>query len=1331
MPVPEDPATGTARPRAATAPRYLQALKVPLGLAFIAATAMMAYYWVYVQREADYLTTRNFRKLAMIAHQLEEEFKSVTVVLRSLRPLADPRDPGKTPRSIKDDLALARGSTPILSLVSDLPTLYGNAMLVPALRDSTGVGWMWTSPPPGENDYRVHIPLDGAFERLLAPFARKDLFESVLLVSTSGRVLLQSGDRTLQLTSLANLLQTREDLSGKTPEARLPAEVVARSANAFDVVIANKAYTIFLVPCCAAVATDSEVAGAKSEQGWLVAGLVSKSNLRTASLSVSFSAMALLTGLLLLAVFSYPFVKLTLIGRLQRVPFHDVVLLGFCTIFGGALVTIAGLDFYGYGKLKANLDGQLEAYAGTIVTNVRTELDAVAAQLDLLERAGARLQHMGAEIPNLAGLAKAVDVDLSRYPLFETFSLIDRSGMQKLKGSLGVFVPPRVSVARREYFNHWQIPRPNERRFVESIRSLTTGKHEIVVSKPGRTPALPVAAVATQQFRSLIDTVSIPGFTFAIVNRQGDLLFHSQAEHDAAENVFAETDGNRRLRALIDARQRGWLNLQYGGDDYRAYASPMALEDVPDWSLITFFDKQLARTLNIDWLILTTLFVIIYAGVYLAVLVAVCFTRPTYRAPWIWPSEDRSATYLKIAMVLVILIGGWVAGFALLSNAGLLWTAWLLPFLAWTIAYGLLAPAAGHRRTFAALVGAAILAVWVVAVRDLAVASIVSGATAVAVVASRRKADLVTSSTRLPVTRLCYGLAGTAIALSTVVLPAASFYRVAHTIQAANLVKYGQLKLALAVSDRAVRSKVVLDRQVQVGVTRLQPARDDFDRLGVYHSFFFETRPAPATVAGTCHPNAPTDDDVPEGLEELLPFYSESSVGLRELTHDRAYDQRWQWCERDADGNGAADGDGWLLMNLRPAAGDVRYESRLPVLLESTPQWPWFTEGLSILLVGLLIGGVTVWAVRFVMERIFLIDLIDPLWSPRTTGPVSSGANLLMVTRAPLVAPFFQLENYAVVDLGAAGTTDAELEEWERNAHTSLDAAEEWKNVLVLQVDRAATDRRLKISTLRLVEFAADTLNRTVLMVSARPLSVLERRDGTAGADAESETRWIRLLAKFVAVPAGAAEAGRIAPPDWAAPNGGNRLGTMLWRSSMGFLDDEANDAYVMHTWRMLVPSAPTPLDASQLLVEADERLDRYYQRIWAACSPDEQLVLLQIAEEGLCNAKSIRVVRRLMARGLVTRRRNIRLVSETFRRFVLSDGVRSDAAALEGRSASAWDDVRIPFMAMVVATMAFFFTTQHELFNTTLGIVTGVAAGVPTVLKLATLFGEKRSTST
>ena len=186
-----------------------------------------------------------------------------------------------------------------------------------------------------------------------------------------------------------------------------------------------------------------------------------------------------------------------------------------------------------------------------------------------------------------------------------------------------------------------------------------------------------------------------------------------------------------------------------------------------------------------------------------------------------------------------------------------------------------------------------------------------------------------------------------------------------------------------------------------------------------------------------------------------------------------------------------------------------------------------------------------------------------------------------------------------------------------------------------------------------------------------------------------------------------------------------------LFRRSMGFLDDEAADLYVSQMWQaLLVDGSRVALDAAQFLVEADERLDRYYRRIWETCSPDQKLVLLQIAEEGFVNEKSSRVVRLLMARGLVTRRPNIRLMNETFRRFILSDTRRADAAAAEDQSTSTWDSVRWPFLIMLMAMLAFLFTTQHELFNTTLGVITALAAGIPVILKMASLFGEKRAAS-
>ena len=98
-----------------------------------------------------------------------------------------------------------------------------------------------------------------------------------------------------------------------------------------------------------------------------------------------------------------------------------------------------------------------------------------------------------------------------------------------------------------------------------------------------------------------------------------------------------------------------------------------------------------------------------------------------------------------------------------------------------------------------------------------------------------------------------------------------------------------------------------------------------------------------------------------------------------------------------------------------------------------------------------------------------------------------------------------------------------------------------------------------------------------------------------------------------------------------------------------------------------------------------------------------------------------------LMARGLVRRRPNFVLMNETFRQFVLSASSRAEVTVLEGQVTSLWDTVRWPFMILLIGSLTFFFATQHELFNTALGIVTGVAAALPALMKVASLFGNRQ----
>ena len=50
------------------------------------------------------------------------------------------------------------------------------------------------------------------------------------------------------------------------------------------------------------------------------------------------------------------------------------------------------------------------------------------------------------------------------------------------------------------------------------------------------------------------------------------------------------------------------------------------------------------------------------------------------------------------------------------------------------------------------------------------------------------------------------------------------------------------------------------------------------------------------------------------------------------------------------------------------------------------------------------------------------------------------------------------------------------------------------------------------------------------------------------------------------------------------------------------------------------------------------------------------------------------------------------------------------------------------PFLVLVIGSLAFFIATQRELFNTTLGIVTGVAATLPAVMKIISMFGSRKA---
>jgi hypothetical protein len=269
-----------------------------------------------------------------------------------------------------------------------------------------------------------------------------------------------------------------------------------------------------------------------------------------------------------------------------------------------------------------------------------------------------------------------------------------------------------------------------------------------------------------------------------------------------------------------------------------------------------------------------------------------------------------------------------------------------------------------------------------------------------------------------------------------------------------------------------------------------------------------------------------------------------------------------------------------------------------------------------------------------------------------------------------------------------------------------------------------------------LLERIINTLNRTLVVVSAVPPSVAgaPSRDSQDSTQADLTHRWDAVLSRFTIVPVMPVAPVPAMPSPASVLGGWSATGwrEIVWRiSALGFshsarfLEQEQQDPRVDRVWREVLPYAWHP----ERLVEVGERAENYYREIWATCTREEKLVLGQLAEEGLVNYKAKTTLRWLMARGLVRREPHFELMNETFRRFVLSSFSRTEVAALEEDSTtSAWDTIRWPFLALLVGSLAFLFVTQHELFNTTVGVITAVAAAVPAIMKMANIFGRASS---
>src|SRR5262249_14952465 len=129
---------------------------------------------------------------------------------------------------------------------------------------------------------------------------------------------------------------------------------------------------------------------------------------------------------------------------------------------------------------------------------------------------------------------------------------------------------------------------------------------------------------------------------FAVVERDGRVVFHSDPARGLTENFFQEAEDSPQLKALVGRRTAGTIDGRYLGRTYRFRVVPLDLRPFgdPRWSLVVFEDATVAETANLETIILTASMFAVYAALLAAAWTLAGIFWPAVLDRWLWPTPS-------------------------------------------------------------------------------------------------------------------------------------------------------------------------------------------------------------------------------------------------------------------------------------------------------------------------------------------------------------------------------------------------------------------------------------------------------------------------------------------------------------------------------------------------------------------------------------------------------------------------------------------------------------------------------------------------------------------
>ena len=684
----------------------LGAVLLPLGVAILPLSVLIWYGAVRIPRQEAYLSERNFRLLTTLGGPIKAKIESFDGALdhavKSFRPTSE-NDLRKFQEGVRlfapalDVLALTvtkkgsanakreSGTGESASIEDQMLAGADDPPRVQIERDEGRHYLYLAAKQDAEDDSIVRIVARSDLEALVEPFLDSPEFAAVLLANENGDVFVQRSPLGLTLARIDGVINSR--LAREQNSQAVKFDSLSTFSNTMLVTIGEVEYKLYMQPMSLSLlGTKKSDGGGRDAEQWVLCGLVRADRFKADSSSLSYTTLLWFSGFLAALALAIPFVKLRALHARERLRASDVGWVTATTFAAIGLLTLGVLDIIAFGSRFGHaVDERLQAVAVNLERNVTREVAAIDKQGKTFEsniaptfvevsaqlrgrRSSPRIVVGDEEPPHLtcdplhacrARVLESPSVQWD-YPFFDLATWAGDDGWQRVRWTTARGIRPFLNIfdEKLAYAQRvraaWQAPNASPVKGVDVLSSPNTGEPLTVFwrTSPQSNPRW-VQSLAMGNLVSLDRPILPKGVSFAVVDRDGQVLFHSVRSHRLREHLLMEVEDDARLRSLVQNGETDFVSARYLGRPYRFYVTPLKLNALgdrdPGWRLAVFQDSTVIDTVNLETLTIASWLFAMYAGV-LAISAALIygFTRDEPRK-WFWPDAGKSSSYRSAA----------------------------------------------------------------------------------------------------------------------------------------------------------------------------------------------------------------------------------------------------------------------------------------------------------------------------------------------------------------------------------------------------------------------------------------------------------------------------------------------------------------------------------------------------------------------------------------------------------------------------------------------------------------------------------------------------------